>query len=89
MKFTALVSGTYRINSIEGATLLEIKCHDNCQCCHDNLNNVGQWIHQMNMKNQRLVEVLKKIANEDFRGNRPQSAVDAYNVLKELGYIND
>ena len=35
-------------------------------------------------ENRELVEALKKIANEDFRGNRPQSAVLAYETLKAL-----
>lgn len=33
------------------------------------------------------IQALRKIANEDYRGNRPQSAVDAYNTLKELNEI--
>lgn len=37
----------------------------------------------------KAIQTLKKIANEDFRGNRPQSAVDAYNTLKELGELNE
>lgn len=36
---------------------------------------------------EKAVGVLKKIANEDFRGNRPQSAVDAYKTLKDLGEV--
>jgi hypothetical protein len=31
---------------------------------------------------QRYKSALEKIANEDFRGNRPQSAVIAYKALK-------
>jgi hypothetical protein len=31
-----------------------------------------------------LVETLEKIANEDFRGNRPPGAVDAYNALQKF-----
>jgi hypothetical protein len=37
----------------------------------------------------KAIKTLKKIANEDFRGNRPQSAVDAYNTLKELGELDE
>jgi len=31
-----------------------------------------------------LVETLEKIANEDFRDNRPPGAVDAYNALQKF-----
>jgi len=34
-------------------------------------------------KNAKLREALEKIANEDYRGNRPQSAVIAYEALAE------
>lgn len=36
---------------------------------------------------RKAVDALRKISSEDFRGNRPQSSVDAYNALKELGEI--
>jgi hypothetical protein len=29
-----------------------------------------------------LIDALKKIRDEDYRGNRPQSAITAFNVLK-------
>lgn len=31
----------------------------------------------------KLADTLSKIANEDYRGNRPQSSVDAFNALAE------
>jgi hypothetical protein len=33
-------------------------------------------------------QALEKIANQDFRGNRPQSAEDAYHALKRMEDIN-
>jgi len=32
-----------------------------------------------------LIDALREIANEDYRGNRPHSAVVAYNALKKIG----
>jgi hypothetical protein len=34
-----------------------------------------------------LVDALKEIANEDYRGNRSSGSVKAYMVLKKLGYM--
>ena len=35
----------------------------------------------------KVVEALKKFADEDFRGNRPGHCVESYNLLKELGEL--
>lgn len=32
----------------------------------------------------KALERLNSIANEDYRGNRPQSAISAYNCLEEI-----
>lgn len=32
-------------------------------------------------------DTLRKIASEDFRGNRPQSAVDSFNALNKIEEI--
>jgi hypothetical protein len=47
--------------------------------CHSEM----QKTHVPIEKVQQLIQVLEKIANEDFRGPRPQASVDAYNVLKQ------
>lgn len=36
-------------------------------------------------KSAKLMDALKKIRDEDYRGNRPRSAVIAYEVLAEYG----
>lgn len=35
-------------------------------------------------KNNKMIEFLVKLSTEDFRGNRPQYSIDAYNLLKNL-----
>lgn len=41
---------------------------------------------KLERENARLREVMEEIANEDFRGNRSNASVKAFNVLKKLGY---
>jgi hypothetical protein len=41
---------------------------------------------QLKSDYKKMKEALEKIANEDFRGNRPWGATIAYAVLKELRY---
>lgn len=51
------------------------------------LETIPDKILQLITNYEKAVEALKKMANEDFRGNRPQSAVDAYKTLKDLGEL--
>lgn len=53
------------------------------------IDSVLKFSEYIDLKNSynKAITTLKKIANEDFRGNRPQAAVDAYNTLKELNEI--
>lgn len=46
-----------------------------------------QLVDKLNDKLQIDMEALQKIAEEDFRGNRPQANVDALNVLKKIEEI--
>lgn len=39
---------------------------------------------ELEKENSLLIQTLEKISNEDYRGNRPQASVDAFNVLKRL-----
>lgn len=41
----------------------------------------GQKILRLEDENKKFREALERIANEDYRGNRPQSAVIAYYAL--------
>lgn len=46
-------------------------------------NNLEQQIAKMEKRIEKLRNALKEIANTDFRGNRPNESVKAYNTLKE------
>lgn len=49
-------------------------------------NYKGEVIHVIEHSAfRKAVDLLKKFANEDFRGNRPSHSVESYNLLKELG----
>ena len=47
------------------------------------IDSMYDEIERLQAENAKLREALEKIANEDYRGNRPQSAVIAYEALAE------
>ena len=44
-------------------------------------------LHHLQAKYSKLKNVMKKIANEDYRGNRSNLSIDAELILKELGEL--
>lgn len=49
----------------------------------EDLEKNGVYVIEKSAYN-KAVAALKKIAGEDYRGNRPSGAVEAYRALKEL-----
>jgi hypothetical protein len=58
------------------------ECSARCSCeCGCDVDWTPREVHDLREQLDRLAEALREIANEDYRGFRPQSAIIAHKAL--------
>lgn len=57
------------------------------QYLSESLTKAWNIAEDLRKKNVEMAKFIVSLTVEDYRGNRPQHSVDAYKLLKKLGYI--